>query len=99
MFAPALGWDIADGALEYFEQCLLNAFAGDIAGDGIVFGFASDFVDFIHVNDAALGAFDIEVRSLQQAKHDVLYVLAHIASFGKGCGIHDAEWDIEHLGE
>ncbi len=78
VFASALGRDVADGALEDLEQCLLDALAGDVAGDGDVLGGAADFVDFIDVNDSPLGALDIEVCGLQQAEDDVFDVIAEL---------------------
>ena len=82
VLASALRRDIADGAFKDLEQRLLDAFARDIAGDGNIFGLAPDLVDFIDVDDAALGAGDIEVRGLEQAQDDVLDILADVAGFG-----------------
>ncbi len=99
VFAATLWGDVADGAFEDFEEGLLDAFAGDVAGDGDVFGFAADLVDFIDVDDAAFGAGDIEVRGLEEAEDDVFDVLADVAGFGEGGCIDDAEGDVEDAGE
>jgi len=52
MLAPALGRHIGHRAFENLEQGLLDAFAGDIAGDGWVLVFAADLVDLVDVDDA-----------------------------------------------
>ena len=99
VFATSLGRDAADCAFENFEECLLHAFAGNIAGDRNIFRFASDFVDFVDIDDAAFGAGDIEVGGLKEAQDDVFHILADVASLGEGGGIDDAKGDIEHAGE
>ena len=99
MLAPALGRDAADGAFEDFQEGLLDAFAGDVAGDGDVFGLAGDLVNFVNINDATLGAFDIIIGVLEQPQNDVLDVFADVAGLGQGGGVGDGERDIEDLGQ
>ena len=65
MLAAALRRDVADGALENLEQCLLHAFARHVAGDGDVLRAAGDLVDFVDVNDSDLRALHIVIRRLQ----------------------------------
>ena len=77
----------------------MDALAGDIAGDRDVLGLAADLVDLVNVDDAALGAGDVEVGGLQQAQDDVFHVLADVAGFGERGGVHDAERHVEHAGE
>ena len=96
VLAATLWRNVAHGAFENLEQRLLHAFAGDIAGDRDVLGLAADLVDFIHVDDAAFGAGDIEVSGLKQAQDDVFHVLADVAGFREGGGVHDAERHVEH---
>ena len=64
MFSSALRRDIGYGAFEHFQQRLLDAFARDIAGNRDVLGGLSDFVDFIHVDDALLGGLYVVVGGL-----------------------------------
>ena len=99
VFAAALGRDAADCAFENFEERLLHTFAGNIAGDRNIFRFASDFVDFVDIDDAAFGAGDIEVGGLKETQDDVFHILTDIAGLGEGGSIDDAEGDIEHAGE
>ena len=99
MLAAALRRNVADGAFENLEQRLLHAFAGNVAGDRDVLGLAADLVDFIDVDDAALGAGDVEIRGLKQAQDDVFHILADVAGFGEGGGIDDAERHVEHAGQ
>ena len=99
VFAPALGRDVDLGALDDLEQRLLHAFARDIARDGGVVGLAGDLVDLVNEDDAGLGAWDVEVGGLQQAQQDVFHVLAHVAGFGEGRGIGNAEGHVEDAGQ
>ena len=75
----ALRRHVGDGALEDLEQRLLDALAGDVAGDRRVVGLARDLVDLVDVDDPALGPRDVEVGRLDQPQEDVLDVLADVA--------------------
>ena len=83
VLATALRGDIGHGALEDFQQRLLHAFPADVACDRRVVRLARDLVDLVDVDDAALGAGDIEVRHLEQTEQNVLDVLANIAGLGQ----------------
>ncbi len=96
MLAAALRRNIGDGAFEHFQQGLLDAFAGDIAGDADVVLRFADLVDFVDVDDAALGGFEIVVGVLQKLEEDVLDVFADVAGFGEGGGVADGEGDVEN---
>ncbi len=99
VLSAALGWDVGDGAFDQLEQRLLDALAGDIACDGGVVALASDLVDLVDVDDAALSARDVEVGGLNQPQQDVLDILADVARLGeRGC-VGDAKRHIQHLGE
>ena len=54
-----------------------------------------NLVDFVDVDDAALGALDIVVGRLQQLQDDVLHVLADIAGFGQRGGVGHGEGHVE----
>jgi hypothetical protein len=71
----------------------------DVAGDGdVVLGFA-DLVDFVDVDDAALGGFEVVIGVLQQLEQDVFDVLADVAGFGERGGVADGEGDVEDAGQ
>ena len=91
MLAPALRGNAGHRAFNQFQQCLLYAFAGDVAGNRRVVAFARDFVDFVDIDDAALGFFDIEIAFAQKFGDDLLDVFADITCFGqRGCiGHHE----------
>src|SRR6185312_5678838 len=55
-----------------------------------------NLVDFVDIDDAALGALDIIVGRLQQLEDDVLDVLADIARFGERGGVGHGEWHIQN---
>ena len=99
VLAAALRRDVADGAFEHLEQGLLHAFAGDVAGDADVLAGLGDLVDFVDVDDAALGRLDVEVGGVQQLQQQVLDVFADVAGFGQGGGVADGEGHVEDLGQ
>ena len=99
MLAAALRRNVGDGAFQDFEQRLLDAFAGDVAGDGGVLVLAPDLIDLVDIDDALLAALDIPIGILKQPKDDVLHVFADIAGFGEGGGIHDGEGDIQNASQ
>ena len=78
---------------------MLNSFAGDVAGDRNIFGLAADFVDFVNIDDAALGSLDIEVGRLEETKNDVLDIFTDIAGFSQSGGIDDAEGNVQKTGK
>src|SRR5207248_4363877 len=94
VLAAPLGRDIADGSFKHFEERLLHAFAGDIASDRDVLGGFGDFVDFIDVDDAALGRLDVKIRGVQELEEQVFDVFADIARLGEGGGVADGEGDV-----
>ena len=82
-----------------FKQRLLHAFAGHVAGDGRVFGFSGYFIDFVNVDDAALGFFHIVIGALQKFENDVFDVLAHVTGFCERGGVDDGERNVENPGQ
>ena len=99
MLAAALRRHGGNGAFHDLEQRLLHALARDVAGDRGVVGLARNLVDFVDVDDAALGLLDIVVGGLEQLEDDVLDVLADIAGFGEGRRVRHRERHIEDAGQ
>ena len=95
MLAAALRGDVGHGALQNFKQRLLHPLAADVAGDGGVFGFAGDFVDLIHVDDAVLRLFDVVIRRLDQTEKNIFHVLADVTGLGQGGGIRNGKGHVE----
>ena len=81
MLSPALGRHGSHRALQNLEQPLLHAFSAHIPGDGHVFAFAGNLVNFINIDDAALCPFDVSVRRLNQAQQHGFHIVPHIAGF------------------
>src|SRR5439155_25460791 len=79
MLAAALRRHVGDGALQDLEQRLLHALTRYVPGDRRVVRLAGDLVDLVDIDDAALGAADVEVGRLDQAQQDVLDVLTDVA--------------------
>lgn len=99
MLASALRRHVRHGAFQDLQKSLLDAFTGDVAGDGDVLGLLGDLVDFIDVDDAALGFLDVIVRGLDEAEEDVLDVITDIAGLCEGGGIGNRKGHIEVAGE
>src|SRR2546425_9470876 len=91
MFAPALRWNVGDGAFQNFQQGLLYAFARNVASDRWVLILSADLIDLIDVNNALLRAFDVAVGGLKKFQDDVLDVFADVAGFGERRCIDDRE--------
>ena len=98
VLASAVGRDVGDRALEQLQKRLLHALARNVARDRGVLTAAGDLVDLVDVDDAALRAFDVKIRRLQQLKDDVLHVLADVAGLGERGGVGDGKGHVEHLG-
>ena len=99
VLAPALRRHRRGRPLEDLQQRLLHAFAGDVAGDRRVVGFARDLVDLVDVDDPGLGLFDVVVGGLDQLEKDVLDVLADVAGLGQRGRVGDREGDVEDAGQ
>ena len=81
------------------EQRLLDAFAGDVAGDRRIVALARNLVDFVDVDDAALAALDVVIGILQQRQDDVLDILADVAGLGERGRIGDGEGNLQEARE
>lgn len=97
VLAASGGRNIADGAFNDFQQSLLHAFPGDVPRNGDILCFASDFVDFIHIDDALFRFRYIKVGSLKQAQDDVFHIFSYVTGFRQRGGVHNAERDVEHF--
>ena len=95
MLAPALRRHGGHGAFHDLQKRLLHALARHVAGDRGVVGLAGDLVDLVDIDDAALRAFDIVFRCLQQLEDDVFHILADIAGLGQRRRIGHGEGHIE----
>ena len=95
MLASTLRRDARDRALQDLEQRLLHALTRDVARDGRVVRLARDLVDLVDVDDARLGALDVEVGRLDELEQDVLDVLPDVAGLGERRGVGDGERDVE----
>src|SRR5450631_3388366 len=95
VLAAALRRHRGDGPFHDLEERLLHALARHVAGNRGVIGLATDLVDFVDIDDAALGSFDIVVGGLQQLENDVLHVLADIARLGQGRRVGHGKGHVE----
>ena len=96
----AAGWrNAGHRALKNLKQCLLNALARDITGDGEVLGLAGDLVDLVHVDNAHLRALNIAIGGVDELEQDVLHVLANVAGLGERGGIGNGKRHLENARE
>ena len=96
VLAPALGRHTGHRAFNQLKQSLLHALARHIAGDRRVVGLAGNFVDFVDVDNAALGALYIVIAVLQQLLNDVFHILADITCLGQRGGVGHDKRHIQH---
>ena len=96
---PPCGGTRGRRALQDLQQRLLDALAGDVAGDRRVLALAGDLVDLVDVDDAGLGLLDVVVGRLDQLEQDVLDVLTDVAGLGQRGGVGDRERDVQHPGQ
>ena len=99
MLAAAGGRNACHRALKNLKQCLLNALARNIAGNGEVLGLAGDLVDLVHVDNANLRALNVAIGSVDELEQDVLHILAHVAGLGKRGGISNGKRHLEDARE
>ncbi len=92
---PPCGGHVGHGPLEHLQEGLLDSLAGDVARDRDVVRGLADLVDFVDVDNAALGGFEIEVGGVQQLEQDVLDVLAHVAGLGERGRVADGEGNVQ----
>ena len=82
MLSSALGGNVCDGAFDDFQKRLLYAFARYVAGDGYVFALSCNLVDFVDIDNTALGFFDVVVGVLNKFKKNIFDVFPDVARFG-----------------
>ena len=91
MLPSSLRRHIRYRSLQDLQQSLLDPLAGNIPGNRGVFRFSGDLIDFIHIDDAALGPLHIEIRGLDQAQQNIFHILAHIAGLRQGGSVCDSK--------
>ena len=96
MLSSALGRNVRNSSFDDLQKSLLNALARNVAGYRAVFALARNLINLIDINNSALGFFYVEISCLNKAKQNILYVLADIARFCKGCGIGNGKRNVKH---
>ena len=79
MLAPALRRNAAYRTFQNLQESLLHALAGHVARYRHVIRLRRYLVDFIDIDDAAFGEFDVAVGVLEEVAHEVFDVLAYVA--------------------
>ena len=95
MFAAALGRNAGNRTFNQFQQGLLHAFAGYVAGNRRVVAFTRDFVDFVNIDDTALGFFDIEIAFTQKLGNNLLNVFTDITRLGQRSRVRHDERHVQ----
>src|SRR5712672_2401750 len=94
---PSITRDVSgDGSFDDLEQRLLHTLAGHVTGDRRTFRLAADLVDFVDIDDAALGSFDMVLGRLQKLLDDVLNILADITRLGQRRSVGHGEGHVEN---
>ena len=96
MLAATLRRNACNRAFHDLQQRLLDALTRHVAGDRGIVRLAADLVDFIDIDDAALGALDIVIGCLKQLQDDILDILADIAGFRERRGVSHRERHVEN---
>ena len=99
MLSSAMRRYIGKGSFHDFKQCLLHALTADVACNGRVFALTRNFVNLIDIDDAALRAFDIIIRCLNQLEQDVFNILTYIARFGQRGRVRDCKGHVKRFGK
>ena len=97
MLSATLGRYGRNSPLQNLQQSLLNTFSGYIPGDGSILALSGDLIHLINVNNTPLGTLHIKVSCLQQAKKNVLYIIAHITRFRKCGSIGNGKRNVQNL--
>ena len=99
MLAAALRRNAGNGPFEDLQQGLLDAFTGNVTGNGRVFRFAGNLIDFVDVDDAPFSFGNIVISGLDELEQAVFDVFADIAGFGQARRIGDGKGHIEEAGQ
>ena len=96
---PPCGGTLATVPSRIFSSACCTPSPRNVAGDRRVFALAGNLVDFIDVDDAALGQLHIVIRRLDQSQQDVLHILADIAGLGQGGRVRDRKRNVQNLSQ
>ena len=99
VLSAALGRNVCYSALDYLEQCLLNALAADVSCYRRVLGLSCNLVDFVDIDYAALGALYVVIRGLDYSEQDVFDILADITRLGERSCVRNGERNVQNLGK
>ena len=99
MFPSPLGRHIGHRPFQDLQQSLLDPFPGYIPGNGRILGLPGDLVDFIDINDAPFGPFNVIICILDQPEQDVLHIFPYITGLCEAGGIRNGEGDFQDLGQ
>ena len=97
MLTASLFGHVGNGAFNNLQQRLLHPFSADITRDGGVFCLAGNLIDFVDIDNAALGLTDIHPAVLQEVEQNVFNVFTHVSGLGNRGGIGNCKGNIEQL--
>ena len=99
MLATSLRWNIGNRSFQDFQKRLLHPFTGDITGNGGIFIFSRNLVDFVDVDDPLHATVAVSSGCLQKLENNVFHVLADITCFGQGGCVDDRKGHGKHAGQ
>ena len=95
MLSSSLRGNGCNRSFDDLQECLLNTFTGNIARDGGIFGFSSDLIDLIYVDNSALCTAQIKVRCLDQLEQNIFNVLTDITGLCQRRCVCDCERHVQ----
>ena len=87
MLAPTLRRNRGHGALQNFQERLLDPFTRYVTRDRGVLRFTRNLVDLVNVNNPLLRFLEIEIGSLDEFEENIFNVFTYVSGLGEGSGI------------
>mmetsp|Transcript_27210 Transcript_27210/g.75064 ORF Transcript_27210/g.75064 Transcript_27210/m.75064 type:complete len:333 (+) Transcript_27210:352-1350(+) len=90
---------INDGSFHNFEQRMLHPFTRNVSRNGDISSRFSNLVNFVNVDNALLGAFDVVSRFDVQLVENAFHVFSDVTRLGETGGIGNDERGVHELGQ
>ena len=98
MFSTAFGRYIDNRSLEKFQQCLLNTFPRNIAGNRRIIAFTSNFINLINKHNALFRLALVIIGRLKKSRQNAFHIFSDITCFCQYGSINNRQGHIKHFG-
>ena len=85
-------------SFQKFQQALLYTLTTYITGNRRIIALTCNLIYLINKDNTPFSGSYIIIGYLEQSAQDALYILTHVTSFCKYCGIYDGKRNIQQLG-